>query len=240
MLIEPFVGGGIISLTAVFEHLANNVVMAEIDDEVAAVWQTIVDGDAPWLAKRILDFDLNPDSVAYELSLQYTTVRDMAFQTILKNRTFHGGILAKGAGLLKKGENGKGIASRWYPGTLARRLMDIHEISSHIDFHQADGLELIRKYSASKNACFFIDPPYTAGGKKAGKRLYRFCDIDHELLFSLCKSIKGDFLITYDNSDEVRNMAQKHGFDMKLIPMKNTHHAEMKELVIGKDLSWME
>jgi hypothetical protein len=26
---------------------------------------------------------------------------------------------------------------------------------------------------------------------------------------------------------------------MRLIAMTNTHHAEMKELVIGRDLSWM-
>ncbi len=27
---------------------------------------------------------------------------------------------------------------------------------------------------------------------------------------------------------------------MRLIPMKNTHHATMEELVIGKNLSWMD
>jgi DNA adenine methylase len=27
---------------------------------------------------------------------------------------------------------------------------------------------------------------------------------------------------------------------MRLIPMTNTHHATMEELVIGKDLSWMD
>lgn len=27
---------------------------------------------------------------------------------------------------------------------------------------------------------------------------------------------------------------------MRLIPMNNTHHATMEELVIGKDLSWMD
>jgi DNA adenine methylase len=26
---------------------------------------------------------------------------------------------------------------------------------------------------------------------------------------------------------------------MRLLPMTNTHHATMEELVIGKDLSWM-
>ena len=29
-------------------------------------------------------------------------------------------------------------------------------------------------------------------------------------------------------------------FSMRLIPIKNTHHAEMQELVIGRDLSWMD
>lgn len=44
--------------------------------------------------------------------------------------------------------------------------------------------------------------------------------------------------MTYDNAHEVRLMAESHGFDVEPIAMKNTHHAEMSELLIGKDLSW--
>jgi site-specific DNA-adenine methylase len=62
VLVEPFAGGGIISLTAAFEHLADSVVMVELDDQIAAVWQTILAGDAQWLAKRIMNFDLSPES----------------------------------------------------------------------------------------------------------------------------------------------------------------------------------
>ena len=47
-------------------------------------------------------------------------------------------------------------------------------------------------------------------------------------------------LMTYDNAEEVKQMARRHGFQMRLIPMNNTHHATMEELVIGKDLSWMD
>ena len=82
--------------------------------------------------------------------------------------------------------------------------------------------------------------PHTAGGKKAGKRLYKHYDVDHERLFEVCETLKGDFLITYDNSEEVKTMARRHGFQMCLIPMSNTHHATMEELVIGRDLSWMD
>jgi len=240
ILIEPFAGGGIISLTALFESMVPKAVMAELDEDIAAVWQCIIDGDDVWLADQILSFDLTRESVLEELSKPPVTNRDRAFQTILKNRTFHGGILAKGSGLLKFGENGKGIRSRWYPRTLAKRLKNLQEVADRIDFRCDDGLKVIKEFADLKDTVFFIDPPYTAGGKKAGKRLYKYCDINHEELFTICETLKGDFLITYDNADEVKTLAERHGFQYSLIPMTNTHHTTMYELVIGKDLSWMD
>jgi len=240
LLIEPFAGGGIISLTALFENLVQKVVMVELDEDIAAVWATIMDGQAEWLAKRIMAFDLTRETLVEELSKSNGELKERAFQTILKNRTSHGGILAGGSGFLKHGENGKGIRSRWYPQTLAKRFSSIHHIAGSIDFRQEDGLNILQKYADLYDVVFFIDPPYTAGGKKAGKRLYRYSDIDHEHLFDLCESLAGDFLMTYDNADEVKEMARRHGFQMRLIPMTNTHNREMEELVIGKDLSWMD
>jgi len=240
ILIEPFAGGGIISLTALFENLVHMAVMAELDDEIASVWESIVHGNAAWLAERIIAFDLTKDTVINEINKIPESKRERAFQTILKNRTFHGGILAEGAGLLKHGENGKGIRSRWYPGTIAKRLLNIGNIASKIDFRHDDGLKVMKEYADHNDSVFFIDPPYTAGGKKAGKRLYNHYELDHQLLFKTCKSLKGDFLMTYDNADEVKKMARDHGFQMRLIPMTNTHHAAMEELVIGNDLSWMD
>ena len=240
ILIEPFAGGGIISLTALFEEFVSRVVMVEIDEEIAAVWQSVVDGHAEWIAKRILSFELTKESVIDEISRTSVDLREKAFQTILKNRTFHGGILAEGSGFLKYGENGKGIRSRWYPATLSKRFSNLKLVADRILFYKDDGLEVIQKYSRRQDVVFFIDPPYTAGGKRAGKRLYRHFTLDHERLFTLCESVKGDFLMTYDNADEVKMMARNHGFQMRLIPMTNTHHATMQELVIGKDLSWMD
>ncbi len=240
MLIEPFAGGGIISLTALFEKYVNRVVMVELDEDVAAVWQTVVSGNSPWLADRILSFKLSREYLLSVLSKQAVDTKEKAFQTILKNRTYHGGVLAKGSGLIKYGENGKGIGSRWYPRTLADRFLNLEKISGRIDFRLDDGIRVLKEFSSRSDTVFFIDPPYTAGGKKAGRRLYKYCDIDHEELFSTCEKLRGDFLITYDNADEVKKLAISHGFSMRLVSMKNTHHAKMQELVIGKDLSWMD
>ncbi|HOE36069.1 MAG TPA: DNA adenine methylase [Kiritimatiellia bacterium] len=239
-LVEPFVGGGIISLTALFENLVERAVMVEIDDDIAAVWRAVVNGEADWLARRIMEFDLTKDSVVREISRTPRSSKEKAFQTILKNRTYHGGILAAGSGFLKYGENGKGIKSRWYPATLARRLTNMNLIARRMEFRQEDGLAVIQRHAADQRAAFFIDPPYTAGGKKAGKRLYRHCELDHHRLFSICETIAGEFLMTYDNAEEVKIMARAHGFQMRLIPMTNTHNATMSELVIGKDLAWLD
>lgn len=240
ILVEPFAGGGIISLTALFENLVEKAVMVELDDEVAAVWETIVNGDAEWLANRILTFTMTREAVEEELQKTPATKREKAFQTILKNRTLHGGILAEGSRFIRHGENGKGIGSRWYPKTLAQRLINLNRIVSRIDFCCDDGLKVMMDFSSRDDAIYFIDPPYTAGGKKAGKRLYKHHELNHERLFTICESIVGDFLITYDEAEEVKEMARKHGFQMRLIPMKNTHHATMRELVIGRDLLWLD
>jgi DNA adenine methylase len=214
--------------------------MVELDDEIAAVWQSIVNGDAKWLADHILGFHLSKETVIQEIRKPPRTQREKAFQTILKNRTLHGGILAEGSGFLKYGENGKGIHSRWYPATLAKRLVNLNHVAKRIDFRCGDGLEAIQEFASRSDVVYFMDPPYTAGGKKAGKRLYKHFEIDHERLFTVCESVRGDFLITYDNADEVKAMARAHGFQMRLIPMTNTHHATMEELVISKNLSWMD
>lgn len=166
--------------------------------------------------------------------------RELAFQTILRNRSVHGGILAEGAGMLKHGENGKGILSRWYPKTIAKQMTNIEFAAEHIRFIRGDAFTVMNEFREDPDAVFFIDPPYTAGGKRAGSRLYTHSEIDHERLFSICEKLRGNFLMTYDNAEEVQNLANRHGFVTKPVAMKNTHHAEMNELLIGRDLTWVE
>lgn len=242
LFVEPFLGGGIVSLTACFEELAKDILMVELDDEVASVWETILSGNAARLATRIMDFELTAELVTAELKKSNTDRAQTAFNTILKNRTFHGGILAPGAGLLKRGENGNGIKSRWYPKTLHDRIMAIATHRDRLTFVKGDAFENIAIHKDNYDAVFFIDPPYTAGrnGKRAGKRLYRHSELDHVQLFQLMSEVKGDFLITYDNDPEVVALADSHGFQTRLVAMKSTHHAEMNELLIGRDLDWVD
>lgn len=239
VFVEPFTGGGIIGLTVAFKRLADKVVMVELDEDVAAVWQTILCDDNEWLAKRIEDFDVTVSAVKEVIGDHPQTCRERAFRTILKNRTFHGGILAAGSAPIKFGENGKGIKSRWYAGTIAGRIRNIHTVRDRIEFVHGEGISVIGEHARNKRAAFFIDPPYTAAGKRAGNRLYTHHALDHDLLFASTGKVSGHFLMTYDNVDDLVNMARNHNFETRTIAMKNTHHAVMNELLIGRDLSWL-
>jgi DNA adenine methylase len=232
LFVEPFAGGGIASLTVAAEGLAEQVLMVEKDEHVAIVWKAILEDDAEELARSILAFKMSEESVLNALSIEPRTITTKAFQVILRNRANRGGIMATGASFMKTGEKGKGISSRWYPETLAKRIRFIQTFKDKITFHQGDAFDHIPMYINEKFSFFFIDPPYTAGGKKAGSRLYSYHDLDHAALFEIMSHCKGNFLMTYDNSQEVYSMCLKSGFRTALVPMKNTHHEKMFELLI--------
>lgn len=233
-LIEPFAGGAIVGLTAGFEGLVERVTLIERDPDVAAVWRTIFQGNGQWLADQIVDFEISVESVRAVLSTRSRSTHEKAFATILRNRVQRGGILAPGAGLMKAGENGKGIKSRWYPETLSRRIMEILAIRGRFHFVEGDGVEFLEENVDRKDVAFFIDPPYTV----AGRRLYSHSEIDHERLFGLVSALAGDFLMTYDNAKQIRTLAAKFKFDTEPIPMKSTHHAQKTELLVARDLHW--
>lgn len=239
-LIEPFAGGAIVGLTAAFEKLTDFVTLVEKDEDVASVWRTILNArNAPWLADRIASFEFSPDAVRAELSIPKWRLdnRERAFKTLLRNRVQRGGILAPGAGLMKGGENGRGMGSRWYPATLKKRILDIADIRvrSRINFIEGDGINVIRENAARRDVAFFVNPPYTV----AGGRLYTFSEIDHEELFKVASRVEGDFLMTYDNTDYIRSLADRFDFQTRSVAMKSSHHSKMTELLIGRNLDWV-
>jgi DNA adenine methylase len=236
--VEPFAGGGIIGLTAVAEGLVDRALLVELDPNVAVVWEVLINGDAEQLARRIERFDFNDLSVRAELAKSARSDVSRAFQTVLRNRAQRGGIMAPRARMMKDGD-GKGIASRWYPETLARRIRDIVVYRDRVDFIHGDGVDVMAEHRRERSTALFVDPPYTAGRQGAGSRLYTYSDLDHERLFTLAERHAGGLLLTYDDSSEVRELARRHELATCPIAMRSTHNAKKSELLISRDLSWV-
>ena len=234
-LIEPFAGGAIISLTAAAEHYFEHVTLVELDDDMAAAWQTILSDDSQWLIQQIATFNVTPENINEVTTHADDGTKERGFATIVRNRTNHGGILAKGSGLIKSGENGKGLGSRWYAKTLIKRIADVNRISDRINFIHGDAFSVMEQNMDDPTAFFFIDPPYTV----AGRRLYTHHEVDHYRIFDLASRMRGHFLMTYDNTPEVRQWAEMFGLPYMTIPMQTTHLVTKEELLISDNFEWM-
>ena len=101
-------------------------------------------------------------------------------------------------------------------------------------FIKGDAFEEMENAKNDTNNYFFIDPPYTI----AGKRLYTHFDIDHDALFALTAQLKGKFMLTYDDTEEIRGLADKYDLNFRTIPMKTTHHIQKSEIIISDNFNW--
>ena len=147
ILIEPFAGGATASLTAVMDDRTRRrrCVMIEIDPDVAAFWRAALHKDnGPALVRRVRGFKPTREEICkLERRRPAADDLDRAFRALVRNRTRNSGIMAPGASLIRRGENGKGVASRWYPETLAARLNAVAACADRIDFREGDGLRLL-------------------------------------------------------------------------------------------------
>ena len=237
VLVEPFAGGGIVSLTAVMEDLVDSAVMIEKDHDVAAFWRAVL-LDTDGLIERIRRFTPSRKEVEELEKAGWRNDAERAFRTLVLNRTKRAGILAPGASFLESGEDTKGIGSRWYPDTLVRRLQEIKKHAKRIAFFEGDSMHnlepLLRGYG--QNATVFVDPPYTGeGGKKAGSRLYSHFTIDHARLFQILGRSNANFLMTYDGAEEIVRLVKQHCFHAVRVEVNNAHYSRQSELVITRE-----
>ena len=232
-LFEPFCGGGVVSLSSVMEGWVGHCLLAEIDHDVAAFWHAVL-RHGPDLSEMVKRFKVSRAAVESLCRQLPTDVLEHGFRTLVLNRTRRGGILAPGAAFTKNGENGKGLASRWYPETIASRIEAISAHADRIRFMEGNGLDLLEVLlgTGDRSIAVFADPPYTAGGKQAGRRLYAHHSIDHRRLFAMLDDSAAEFLMTYDEAPEIVDLIHRHGFHAVRVLMKNGHHRKIPELVI--------
>lgn len=226
-LVELFAGGASIGLRSLESGLCDRLVMIELDLGVAAVWQTILGNHWKALISRIETFQPTLSEYSAAMLQKPESKLGLGWQTLLRNRLNHGGIITAGAAPLKRGEDDKGLGSRWYPKTLVSRIHRIREMRDKIDFHQGDALPILQIGNWDECA-FFVDPPYPI----AGRRLYSHCKIDDENLLEKLQQTGRPFLATYENLEAISAIAVKLGLGIEHASMFARCHTRKTELII--------
>ncbi|MBK9617189.1 MAG: DNA adenine methylase [Uliginosibacterium sp.] len=235
-LVELFAGGAFASLLAVVEGYVSKATLVELDPAVCAVWRSIFSPTADDLCALIEKFTFDEKSVRELLSVEPESEVMLAFRTIVMNRARRGGILAPGAGLLKLGERKKGMASRWYPETLCKRIFMLNSYAKKFSVIEGDALEKLSTLNRRKSHVkLFIDPPYIKLQERGIKPLYRFNSINHRKLFELVGKTHHDFLMTYDLNEIAMSFAKQQNLCVEKIQMRTAHAIKKEELLITRN-----
>lgn len=113
---------------------------------------------------------------------------------------------------------------------LLDRIIQISKRLDRVIIENLDFETLINKYDFD-NAFFYCDPPYTTG---QGYKTTSCKDFEHQRLYKVLSRIKGKFLLSYNDSEMIRELYQ--GFSIQEVSRKNTlnssSRSDYKELLI--------
>jgi len=217
--VEPFFGGG-----AVFfgKSPSNKEVVNDLDSQLVQDYQRVV--DAPTSASAYP----TPTTLAAQrrfLSGHQSTVGAKVVESILRRCNGFAGTYVEDASALAKNSN---------PAPKIKNIAAYKERLGSATLLNQDYRKVIRKYDSAKTF-FFLDPPYEKSdglGYAAGSESF-----DFDEMAKVLKGIKGDFLITINDSPRIRDAFagfQLYPYGVKGHHSKTSHigQKDRKELLI--------
>ena len=95
--------------------------------------------------------------------------------------------------------------------------------------------QIVKTYDRPK-ACFFLDPPYVETERYYKTRLNCFETADHERLKAVLRTIKGRFILTYNDCEFIREMYKDYNIcgvsRFNLLSPNANNRAVFKEVII--------
>lgn len=236
--IEPFTGGGAMSISLLEAGIAKQAILNDLDPLVSAFWTVVFSDHHYELADRILDANVTLAEWERQRAANPANIIDKAFKCIFLNRTSFSGSLNPSAGPLggKAQKSANTIDCRWNAEELAERIWSLGRLSYRVRVYNKDFRSLVRSYRSAHTrnpnmlALWYFDPPFF---HKADK-LYRywFEDQDHQALASCLKRLDEPWILSYDSCTEARQMYRDHtgrsAVDMRYTAAKATKVQKME------------
>ncbi|MBD5164901.1 DNA adenine methylase [Helicobacter sp.] len=203
---EPFFGGGSVGiyLAQIYPHNGIKFFANDLNYDVYCFWQILKTQNND-LIQAIQDIKKNYKNgrELYRLLLERRNQSLNDFQRAVDffvlNRITFSGVVDCG------GYSQKAFESRFTQSCI-ERLKNMQGIFNDFSFSFNDYQELL--YKNGENVFIFLDPPYFSATKSRlyGKRGDLHTSFNHEALYKNLKNIKHKFLLTYDDSDYIREL----------------------------------
>ena len=205
---EPYAGGCGLALSLLFRGFVDELVLNDIDRSIWCFWNAVLNNK-----DQLIDLIESTDVTIEEWQKQKEIQRnrdshsdiEVAFSTFFLNRTNRSGIIQGGV-IGGQAQNGNYLIDcRYNIETAATKINKIHAHRDQISFDNLDAIKFISKTKRKmKKGIYCIDPPYYAKGQTLYTNFYGHDD--HLELSSLVQELSSNWIVTYDDADQIRDM----------------------------------
>lgn len=207
---EPFAGGAGVALGLLYQGLAAEVFLNDLDNAVFAFWSCALH-ETEALVRRIADAPVTMSTWeacrrTYCADDQYSRL-DLAFATFFLNRTNRSGII-RGGVIGGKDQTGRWkIDARFNKAELIKRIEKVGHHRARIHVSNYDAAFFLENVAAKLGGktLVYLDPPYYF----EGSRLYRnrLTAADHKLIADVAQSgVCPNWIVSYDNVPPVHEV----------------------------------
>ena len=210
--VEPYAGGAGAGIALLRQDAVQRLVINDVDPAVYCFWVSVV-GHSELFAAKIADTLLDVDEWRHQKEIYRAADESdplsLGFAFFYLNRTNRSGILNAGPiGGVSQDGNYK-IDARFNRDQLAERVTTIGTLASRITVLSLDGISVVQRYVADTSAFVYVDPPYVDMG--GSLYLNALTHRDHaDLAAKLNQQPDGNWVVTYDPSDFIRQLYQYH------------------------------
>ncbi|HHT3065074.1 MULTISPECIES: DNA adenine methylase [Klebsiella/Raoultella group] len=210
---EPYAGGAGLALKLLDLNIAERIILNDINVSVYAFWHSVLN-NADTLCSMIYDTPVTMDEWYKQKEIINNTnsydLLTIGFSTFFLNRTNRSGIL-KGGVIGGKNQDGEWkLDARYNKNDLISRIRIIHAEKDRIELFNLDAIEFINNIITKlpENSITYLDPPYYVKGK--GLYINHYNHEDHVNVAKVVQSdIKTPWIVSYDNTPEIRDMYKK-------------------------------
>ncbi len=208
--VEPYAGGCGLALSLLFDGYVHELYLNDIDRSIWAFWNSITTETERFIEK-IQEINITIEEWHRQRDIQRNKDKfddfTLGFSSFFLNRTNRSGIILKAGVIGGLEQSGKyKLDCRFNKDRLIEQIIRIKKYKNRIHFYNLDAIDFIQKMNKNLpiNTLYCIDPPYYEKGSTLYTNFYEHQD--HLKLSKLILKLDRNWILTYDNSDEIKKM----------------------------------
>lgn len=235
LFVEPFCGGASVSIALLEGGVVEEIAINDVDSLISQLWSTVFSKDgAEWLANQVLEVPLSVDEWRRQKALIPVSSHEAALKCLYLNRTSFNGIIHKSGPLGGWGQKSIKIGVRFNRQRLFDRILELSSLRDRVRVSNQGWLGVCQQYSSHDGAVFYLDPPYF----HKAEQLYghTFGEHEHEDLRNFLRKFNRPWLLSYDDSQEVRDLYDSVTSKARVIDNTYSTHPLGGCAFIGREL----